>query len=161
MELEVKKASSSDKYIIQNLFQLYEHDSSEFDGYDVNSHGLFDFHFLDLYWIDETRFPFLFFVDHQIAGFALVNKRTSTGADYNLADFFVLRKYRKMGVGKQVAYSLFDQFSGSWEIPQTKSNVPAQNFWEKIVSLYTSHGMKKYKNEEENIICFHSENKTK
>nr|WP_249168765.1 hypothetical protein [Alkaliphilus sp. B6464] len=36
-----------------------------------------------------------------------------------ISDFFIMRNYRGKGVGKKVAFSIFDQFRGSWEIKQT------------------------------------------
>lgn len=56
---------------------------------------------------------------------------------HNIAEFFVMRKYRQKGVGKAAAEKIFDQFPGGWEISQWSNNLPAQKFWQKVVAGYT------------------------
>ncbi len=53
-------------------------------------------------------------------------------------EFFVMLKYRKMGVGKQVATQLFDLHRGKWEVCYWKNNVPAGLFWKKVIEGYTN-----------------------
>ena len=49
-----------------------------------------------------------------------------------------MKKYRKMGVGKEVSMKIFDMFPGSWEISQWTKNLRAQRFWSKVVDEYTN-----------------------
>lgn len=49
-----------------------------------------------------------------------------------------MKKYRRKGVGKAVAIKIFDMFPGGWEISQWTNNLPAQNFWSKVVAEYTN-----------------------
>jgi predicted acetyltransferase len=53
-----------------------------------------------------------------------------------MVDFFILKKYRRQGIGQYVAYSLFDQFPGEWQVSEIAHNLPAQAFWRKIISRY-------------------------
>lgn len=80
-------------------------------------------------------------MDGAIAGFATVYEgesfRDPTERVWWVADFFVMRKYRKRGIGKRVATMLFDRFSGTWEIAEIKQNRVAQAFWREIVGAYT------------------------
>jgi predicted acetyltransferase len=46
-----------------------------------------------------------------------------------------MKKYRQRGVGRKIAFQLFDRFHGVWKIAQ---NTPAQAFWRKIISEYTN-----------------------
>lgn len=57
-----------------------------------------------------------------------------------ISDFFIMRKYRRRGVGKEVAFSLFDQFPGVWEIKQTIKNQHANQFWKHVVESYMDGG---------------------
>jgi predicted acetyltransferase len=49
----------------------------------------------------------------------------------------VLRKYRKQGVGKQVAFEVFNQLPAKWEVRVIQTNLPAQQFWRKVIADYT------------------------
>ena len=141
MKVEIKKASVQQKPILQNLLQLYLYDFSEFAGADVNEEGIFEDRNLDTYWqSDPTRIPFLVFVDEKIAGFVLLNSKTclyKQGEAKAFAEFFVMRKYRNKGIGKKVAFTLFEKFPGKWEIRQLEENKHAQEFWRKIIREYT------------------------
>ncbi len=52
-----------------------------------------------------------------LLGFVLVNQHTYLpGSQYSVAEFFIKRKYRKLGIGRQVAVRIFDLLRGRWEI---------------------------------------------
>jgi predicted acetyltransferase len=138
MQVELKTARVDDKPVIANLLQLYLHDFSEFAGWAINEHGLFDYPWLDHYWRDPARFPFLIRVDGELAGFALVHSSDQEGPQvHHLAEFFVLRKFRRMGVGEAAARQLFDRMPGSWSVAQMARNVVAQHFWRMVIRRYT------------------------
>ncbi|MGF7056833.1 hypothetical protein [Brassicibacter mesophilus] len=64
--------------------------------------------------------------------FALVRKIGINLEDnnvYSIAEFFVVKKYRKLGVGKGVAKMIFDRFKGEWKVGQIENNALAQYFW--------------------------------
>jgi predicted acetyltransferase len=46
-----------------------------------------------------------------------------------MAEFFVLRKYRRARVGMRTALLLFHQYPGVWEVPVAWYNQPALLFW--------------------------------
>ncbi len=138
MPVDVSRASAEDKSVIQRMLELYEYDFSEFEETDLDSHGCFGYPFLDLYWIEDTRHPFLVRVDGNLAGFVLVNQKTYLpSSQWAISEFFIMRKYRRQGIGKVVAFFVFDQFHGTWEVHQLESNVPSQNFWRRVISEYT------------------------
>ena len=138
MNIEISLATLADKPLIQRLMELYQYDFSETEGNDLDQHGCFGYSYLDHYWVENGRYPFLIRVDGKIAGFVLVNHHTYLpGSDLSIAEFFVMRKYRKQGVGKTAAIQVFDRFSERWEIQETETNVGAQHFWRKVVTAYT------------------------
>jgi predicted acetyltransferase len=49
--------------------------------------------------------------------------------DHALAEFFILRKYRRLGIGSQAAKLVFERFPGRWEMAVMKNNRPALSFW--------------------------------
>lgn len=89
---------------------------------------------------DHKGYPFLVRVDGKLGGFALL-KEIGTGTDrtMDVGEFFILRKFRRHGVGKAVACSLFDRFQGSWQVRQMLANTPAQAFWRNVVGTYTGN----------------------
>lgn len=145
MDVTLSLIPYEDKSILQNLMQLYRYDSSEFDGHVLNRHGLYLYKYLDHQWTDDHRRPLLVKVDDEIAGFVLVSldipkeftKLSNAEKTNVISDFFIMRKFRRLGVGKKVACSLFDQYKGMWEIRQTLGNQAAQMFWKKVIHEYT------------------------
>ena len=129
MDVEVVEALDDDRTVIRRLLQLYHYDFSEFDGSDVNQHGEYLHRYFDEYWTDSDRKAFLFRVEGALAGFALV----FTGEPHDIAEFFVMRKYRGRGVGAQAAASLFDRFPGRWTVRQQLANPAATAFWRKAI----------------------------
>ncbi len=118
--------------------ELYLYDFSEFDGADLDEEACYGYPYLDRYWSEPGRSPFLIRVDGILAGFVLVFEHTFLDTPgHMIAEFFILRKYRRLGVGRAAAFAAFDRFPGHWEISQISENVPAQFFWRKIIAEYT------------------------
>jgi predicted acetyltransferase len=143
MNVKLEMASIEQKIILKHLLELYNYDFSEFDGSDVNEDGLYGYKYLDNYWTEPSRFPFLVIVDDNYAGLVLVSEITK-GRDnnkvcYSMSEFFIMKKYRKYGIGKQVAFHILDLFPGEWKVAQTEKNIPAQKFWLKVISEYTNN----------------------
>jgi predicted acetyltransferase len=139
MNADLQEISFEQKSILRNLMELCQHDYSEFSGDDVNEHGLFDYRYLDHYWTESGRYPFFIRVSGTLAGFVLVTTLEADQGEvtYSLAEFFVLRKYRRQSIGQQAAYYLFNQFPGNWKVGQEAGNIPAQKFWRTIIARYT------------------------
>ncbi|WP_200411173.1 GNAT family N-acetyltransferase [Virgibacillus salexigens] len=141
MDVQIKIAQVEQKVVVKHLLELYKYDFSEFDPEDVNDQGLYGYKYFDHYWTEPERFPFLIRVNGNYAGFALVRKITQEGENpesyFSMAEFFVMKKYRKDGVGRKTAFYLFNSFPGKWEVAEMEENVPAQKFWRKIISEYT------------------------
>lgn len=140
MNYELIQASKEHKGIIQNLMQFYSYDFSEFIHCDVEDDGLFKaYPYLEDYWVEvDHRFPYVIKQEDNYIGFVLVRCIESEERKYcSIAEFFIMKKYRKEGIGTAVAKQLFDMHKGQWEIHQLESNVPAQQFWNKVIREYT------------------------
>ena len=57
--------------------------------------------------------------------------------DFRMAEFFVLRRYRRLGVGRDACQLIFNRFSGRWEVGEFLRNEPAVAFWRRVISQYT------------------------
>jgi predicted acetyltransferase len=134
-------ATRDERGTLENLLQLYAHDWSELLPLDVGGDGRFDDYPLDAYWLEEWRHPFLLRVDGKLAGFALVSERSRlTGAAgvTDMAELFVMRRYRHRGIGCAAAFAAFDRFKGPWEVRQRTENVQATAFWRRAIERYTN-----------------------
>lgn len=143
MDIQIERATIEKKVVLRHLLELYKYDFSEFDPEDVDEHGLYGYKYFDHYWTEPGHFPFLIKVNGNYAGFALVRKLIQEGKNaesyFSMAEFFIMKKYRKGGVGRHAAFYLFDSFPGKWEVAEIKENNPAQKFWRKIISEYTNN----------------------
>lgn len=150
MEITLKPVPYKQKHILWNLLELYCYDFSEYIGSDVNESGRFGYRYLDHYWTEKGRHPFLIMQDNIIVGFVLINQHIllpeNTGG-FALAEFFVLKRHRRKGVGKAAAFMAFDQFPGKWEISVYRKNQPAVQFWDKAVREYTKRNYKEKEQE--------------
>jgi len=138
--ISLDAASAAERPVLENLFQLYAYDWSELGWTEVGRDGRFADPSLDAYWRDDDRHPFLIRVDGRLAGFALVAARSRlTGAAgvFDMAEFFVMRKYRRRGIGFAAASAAFRRFTGRWEIRQRDENAAATAFWRRVVARYT------------------------
>jgi predicted acetyltransferase len=76
----------------------------------------------------------------RVAGFALVTRGSPVTADpedFDVAEFFILRRYRRSGVGRQAAFLLWDRFPGQWVVRVSEGNRPGLGFWESVIRDYT------------------------
>jgi predicted acetyltransferase len=139
MKIEIVKAGVEDKSVLRNMMELYLYDFSEYDGADLNQHGLFEYEYIDHYWTEPERQAFFLKVEGKLAGFALIREVESGEgfSYYSMAEFFVMRKYRRQNLGKIFAHRLFDLFPGHWRVAQEDNNHPSQVFWRKVISEYT------------------------
>jgi len=125
MDISLIEVDEADRAVLRRLIELYRYDFSEFDRSDVGPHGEYGYPYLDNYWTEPGRHPFLVRVDGHWAGFALVRQIPP----FDMAEFFVMRKYRRTGLGRIVAAELFHRFPGPWQVRQLRSNPAATAFW--------------------------------
>jgi predicted acetyltransferase len=140
MKVEITEATLAEKPVLGSLIELYQYDFTEFDDNDIGDDGRFGYHYLDRYWAEEHRTPLLVRVDGKLAGFVLLKRGGHVIDDpvaMYVSEFFIMRKYRRRGVGAEVARSIFDRYPGSWEVGEAVTNLPAQAFWRKVIGDYT------------------------
>ena len=140
MKFNLLPAAVDQKMVIENLMQLYRYDFSEYTGDDIQNNGLFTpYPGLQGYWDNSNnKFPYIIQQDEKYIGFVLVKVVSSNNQDcFSIAEFFILKKYRRKGIGKAVAFRVFDLHKGPWEVFQMEANKPAQIFWNKVIAAYT------------------------
>ncbi|MGO2313801.1 GNAT family N-acetyltransferase [Brachybacterium tyrofermentans] len=130
--LVIARAVEADHELLARLLQLYLYDFSDHAGYDVDERGEFHYAWLEEYWRASDRHAFLIRVGGHPAGFALVR----SGNPSRMAEFFVLRKHRRTGVGTQAARTILEAFPGPWSITQLATNAPATRFWRRAIPVH-------------------------
>ncbi|MDQ4100251.1 MAG: GNAT family N-acetyltransferase, partial [Chloroflexota bacterium] len=140
MRISVVPATDADRPVLANLIQLYLYDFTGFKAWDLQEDGRFGDYGLDGCWTIDGRHPFLIRADGKLAGFTIVDSRsylTGERGIWDMADFFVLRRFQRLGVGEYVARILFDRFRGHWEVRQMAANLEALAFWRTVINRYT------------------------
>ena len=140
MALRVDEATIDEASILHNLGELYVHDFSEITLTELNDAGRFDHDFWRECWSGE-RTPYLLRVDDHLAGFAIVARGSRLADDpavHDLAEFFVVRRYRRQGVGTRAAAAIFGLRRGRWEVRERTGNAAARAFWRKAIGAYTN-----------------------
>jgi predicted acetyltransferase len=125
----------SERPILEALLQLYQYDFSEIEGGVAGADGRY-------HYMDGARFAheYLFRVGGEPAGFALVNRRPSAVSPseqvWSMAEFFVMRRHRRSGLGRDAARLVIERHPGRWEIAETPHNEAATAFWRRILAPY-------------------------
>ncbi|CAH1216774.1 hypothetical protein PAECIP111893_04167 [Paenibacillus plantiphilus] len=142
LDLRIARIPQEDKETLHHLMQFYMYDFSEFMDAHVEDDGLYrKYPNLDDYWVEvNNRFPYMIKLEGKLAGFVLVRyiESEDRAAYFSIAEFFVMKKYRRLGLGKAAAIQVFEAHRGKWEVFQLESNVPAQLFWTDVIKQYTS-----------------------
>lgn len=157
MNISIEPILIEQKSVFVQMMELYNYDFSCFSNDDINEYGYFGYPRIDDYWNEEGRYPFFIRVDGKLAGLVLVRsccEYNNLSNPHNIAEFFVMKKYRQKGVGKAAAIIIFDMFPGGWEISWWSNNLPAKNFWYKVVAEYTNGKYNTFTAEEKNCAGF-------
>lgn len=164
-------ATRVDYPIIQNMGRFYVYDMSEYmgnaEGWEIPEDGLYECIEFKKYWEDKNSFPFLIRYENEIVGFVIVDKKGSVPeTEFNMAQFFILRKFKNKGIGQYVAHQCFKQFPGEWEVMVMPGNEGAYRFWRVAIRNYTHDNFEEYtrpvnhfNNKRYNIFKFNSKHK--
>jgi predicted acetyltransferase len=139
LNIEIIPASWEQKAILDNLLELYMHDFCEFVDLEIGPDGRFDYGDLDIYWTEPARHPLLVYVDTRLAGFALIDglpRESPEVVVWDVAEFFILRGYRRAGIGTEVAHQVWKRFPGRWQVRVIVSNQPAYRFWHHAIKSF-------------------------
>ncbi|KAA6460216.1 GNAT family N-acetyltransferase [Acidobacteria bacterium AB60] len=136
-QVDLVPATSADEPIVANLLQLYIYDFSEIIALEVGADGRFAYPQLPRYWSESSRYPFLAAVHGRWAGLVFVRAEAEPVPVWDMAEFFVMRGYRRQGVGTRLAHLAFQRFPGEWQVRVMESNYAARHFWERAIEEFT------------------------
>lgn len=130
-ETVVERAEGSEKSLIAGMMQPYLHELSDFTGQRAGGNGRYHYPYLELYWHEASRHPYVIRGGRSVVGFALV--REVKGGS-TLAEFFIKEDHRRQGHGRAAAHTIFNLFPGKWAVRQQLMNANAQAFWRRVIS---------------------------
>jgi len=142
--LTLSAISQADGPLLGNLLELYIHDlSAIFVDVQLGPDGRFGYPSLPSYLSGSSdRFAFLIRCEQLVAGFALVTRGSPVAKDpsvLDIAEYFVLRRFRRCGVGRAAAGLLWDRLPGAWTVRAADVNPDAVAFWRRVVATYTNN----------------------
>lgn len=142
-DIVLSAATKGDAVLLSNLLELYIHDlSAAFPRVELGPDGRFGYSKLALYWSEpDSHFPFLIRLDSRVVGFALATRGSPASDDpnvFDVAEFFVIRRHRRSGVGRRAAMLLWNRLPGSWTVRASEGVPGAVTFWRSVVTEFTS-----------------------
>lgn len=131
---DLAPAGRDQRDCIDALMQLYHYDASEWFPLPLEPNGRFAYRAVGRLWEQAGSFPLLIRADGELAGFAVVDKEVvNPGSDWNMGYFFIVRRHRGRGLGRDVAHELFRRYKGRWEVYQVSENRQAIAFWRRVI----------------------------
>jgi predicted acetyltransferase len=139
IDVQIVPALQEHQPILANMLELYAHDFSEFIDLKLGPDGRFGYNRLPLYWKESNRHPFIIIADGDLAGFVFVSKGSAISNDpdiWDMAEFFIVRGLRRLGLGMKAAQQIWKKFPGKWEVRVIERNQKARQFWECAINHF-------------------------
>ncbi len=87
---------------------------------------------------DRSAVPLVILKAAERVGFAMVARSSgASDARYRMAEFFIRRDSRRLGIGRAAVELILNRFAGRWEIIEYVRNPDAVSFWRGVVGHYT------------------------
>lgn len=139
MKLEIYTADKNEELLLKSLLNAYLQELRMYRQIPVGATTASEYPYLQLYWSEAGRYPFLLKVSGELAGFALVRQVAEKPKPcMSMAEFYVSPSKRRQGVGWEAVQRLFHQFPGAWELQVIKGNQPAMEFWRRCIQFSAS-----------------------
>jgi predicted acetyltransferase len=132
MIFTIRSAVIKEKEVIFTLFQPYLDELSSFPDEEIDykdEKGIYHYPYLDDYWRESERHPYLLISDNKIAGFALVRQELK---HWEIAEFYVLPEFRRCGLATNCAIDIFKKHPGNWRIEFNKHNQASRSLWQRL-----------------------------
>lgn len=137
-ELTLERIGRESDRVLRNLFEHYLHDMAEWLRFEVEDDGRYDYDTAPIW--ERGEHVYLARVGSSLAGFAIAAGAQAYLGDASVHDvheFFVLRRYRREGIGAALATALWRERPGEWLVRVAEVNAPALPFWRATIDRYT------------------------
>lgn len=129
-----RRATESDRPVLERLWLLFRHHMSTFSGALPNPDATYRSERLDLALSDPGWAAWLLFAAQHPIGFALT--RSMNGPVRVLNSFFLVAPARRQGTGTAFARDVVSRSPGRWEVAYQDSNQAAVQFWSAFASSF-------------------------
>lgn len=139
MPLTLQLVTRQEVQVLDNLLQLYLHETSKFSPVEIQEDGKFSTSQI-ISKIDGPEIDaYLIRIKGKLAGIAIVQPKYQAGQVIarSLTDLFILESYRGFGIGEEVARMVFDESPGLWHLEISPQHEEAAKFWAKVIYRYT------------------------
>ncbi len=133
-----RRALPEDYPALGRMLELYQYELSDIWDQDLSPQGEYGYDLTE-HARGERFFAHVALVAGHYAGFALVGPAvvTQTAGQW-MEQFFVMKKYRRTGVGTALAQHTLRGHPGPWEVGQIPDNLAASAFWRPVIGGLTS-----------------------
>lgn len=132
--VEIMSARPQDAAQISRLLDDYLREVAGHREKAVGATDAASYPYLDAYWSEPDRHAFFIRHDGKVVGFALIRGPLSTGSPTSqVAEFYVARDSRRLGIGREAAALIWRRFPGAWELQVQGPNAGALRFWDACV----------------------------
>ncbi|MGE3318041.1 MAG: GNAT family N-acetyltransferase [Candidatus Berkiella sp.] len=148
-------ATQEDESILSHLWPFYVYDLTRYCGHKPGWHNptepTFKSHCVADYYKDPDSQIYLLKMGSEHAGFMVIKKPDfMPDVDWFMAEFFIVAKFQRSGLGHEVAIDCFNRFKGKWAVGVLPENAPAFVFWQKTISQLTrNHYQEVHKTKDE------------
>lgn len=128
----LRPATVADADVLFHLMQLYYFEASTWSGEDLSAKGLYDCSRVDVQasLAQDPDWARLLWIGDALCGFVLVDEVEFRGARIcELADLFIVPKYRRKGFAGQVVSALVRPGAGQWLLATFRQDHQAYAFW--------------------------------
>ncbi len=134
---ECRAAKPEDFPAVSRMLELYQYELSDIWDQELDASGQYGYD-LARHMAGNQSFAHVILSGQRFAGFALVAPAVVTQTEgFWMEQFFILKKYRHVGLGTELAHHVFQSHPGPWEVGQMPRNLSAQAFWRKIIAALT------------------------
>lgn len=142
MEFILETINKNNKYILDNVLELYQYEFNKFYNYydDLNNDGRYGLIETNQY-VDNVKYrAYLIKVNTKIAGFIMINSETRFVKNgIYIAEFFIMPKYRKGYFSINVIKEIFRQNSGNIEIKVLTNNKKAFKLYKLLIDKFVNN----------------------
>ena len=134
MAVTLRRVDESEKPMFWDMLADYLIEDAAQDEHDDDFDPL-DFPNFDKYWQEDHRSPWWILDGEERAGLALVARYSwsKLPTDQGLIEYGVTPSHRRRGIGLQAARTLFQTFTGQWELQVSRGNPGGLAFWRRTV----------------------------
>lgn len=138
--MELVKINIEDKELLERLMQFYLHDISFYFPMQFSENTctfVYDFNGgLDKYFVNIENIAYFIKQNSKIVGFVFIDIYKDENV---IQEFFILNPNKRKGIGKEVAFYIFDKYKGSWTVKSLPCSESVEKFWDKIIKEYTNN----------------------